>query len=210
MSEPEPEDESGSEGFVDADDANTRVSAQLAGLEGLITRLVTTVEGQNQKLEDQKSAQEDLLRRLTALEAPAPAPAPAAAAVEAAVAAPLTALEARLAKLEQAAAKAKAADADIDPDDDSDYSRTTRGAVSTHQVRPNGVTDKPQLYPLKEGGDEVYRYLFSKKSAAYHEIGTLACALSYFWDCLLGTCSRVGRRSLRSAGMRTPRSLWRL
>ena len=44
------------------------------------------------------------------------------------------------------------------------------------------MTDKPQLYPLKEQGYEVYKYLFSKKNAAYHEIGTLACALSYFWD----------------------------
>jgi hypothetical protein len=94
-----------------------------------------------------------------------------------------TALEARLLALEaKAVAQTKKA-IDVDPDDTLDYVPNYEGrGLNPHQVRPQGVTDKPQLYPLREQGYEVYRYLFSKKNAAYHEIGTLACALSCFWD----------------------------
>ena len=99
------------------------------------------------------------------------------------VAAPaaVTALEARLLALEQktvakAAAEAKAA-ADVDPDDALDYVPYYEGrGLNPHQVRPQGIPDKPQLWPLNEGS-EVYKYLFGKKNAAYHEIGTLACLL---------------------------------
>eukprot|EP01050_Picozoa_sp_SAG11_P005898 SAG11_NODE_434_length_9506_cov_5.089295_3_plen_236_part_00 len=190
-SEPEPEEESDSDGFVDATGSEVaRLSQQLVGLEGLIGRLVGTVEAQNEKFATGAAAQVALVARLDKLEEAVVASPPAAAAAAsvgavAAAAAPLTALEARLLKLEQAAARNKDADGDADPDDELDYVPYYEGrGLNPHQVRPNGVSDKPQLYPLKEGGYEVYKYLFGKKNAAYHEIGTLACALSYFWDAL--------------------------
>jgi hypothetical protein len=173
-------------------DATSALSSQIAGLEGLITRLVSTVEVQNEKLADSATVQASLLARIERVEsggAAVPAVGAAAAAAPAPAPAALTALEARLLALEtKTAAAAKAAKtkaADVDPDDELDYVPYYEGrGLNPHQVRPQGVTDKPQLYPLKEQGYEVYKYLFGKKNAAYHEIGTLACALSYFWDSL--------------------------
>ena len=100
----------------------------------------------------------------------------------------VTALEARLMALIALEKKAVAANKvtktaakDVDPDDELDYVPYYEGrGLNPHQVRPQGVTDKPQLYPLKDGY-AVYKYLFDKKNAAYHEIGTLVCAQSYFW-----------------------------
>ena len=168
-----------------ADPSSAHISTQIAGLENLITRLVGTVEGQNEKIAEATTVQATLLARIARIEergaagaAPA-APAPAAPAV-------VTALEARLIALEKKAVAAdkaaKTAAKDVDPDDELDYVPYYEGrGLNPHQVRPQGVTDKPQLYPLKDGY-AVYKYLFDKKNAAYHEIGTLACALSYFWD----------------------------
>ena len=157
------------------------LSQQIAGLEGLITRLVGTVEGQNEKLTESATVQASLLARLERVEAGGGAA--AAAAAPAAAPAAVTALEARLLALEAKAVAQTKKTADVDPDDSLDYVPYYEGrGLNPHQMRPQGVTDKPQLYPLKEQGYEVYRYLFSKKNAAYHEIGTLACALSYFWD----------------------------
>ena len=157
------------------------LSQQIAGLEGLITRLVGTVEGQNEKLTESATVQASLLARLERVEAGGGAA--AAAAAPAAAPAAVTALEARLLALEAKAVAQTKKTADVDPDDSLDYVPYYEGrGLNPHQVRPQGVTDKPQLYPLKEQGYEVYKYLFSKKNAAYHEIGTLACALSYFWD----------------------------
>ena len=157
------------------------LSQQIAGLEGLITRLVGTVEGQNEKLTESATVQASLLARFEWVEVGGGAA--AAAAAPAVAPAVVTALEARLLALEaKAVAQTKKA-ADVDPDDSLDYVPYYEGrGLNPHQVRPQGVTDKPQLYPLKEQGYEVYKYLFSKKNVAYHEIGTLACALSYFWD----------------------------
>jgi hypothetical protein len=51
-----------------------------------------------------------------------------------------------------------------------------------HAERPRGVTDRPQLYPLTEAASPTYGYLRKKKNAAYHELATTACLLSYKWD----------------------------
>ena len=142
---------------------------------------------QNEKLADSATVQASLLARIARVESGATAGAAAGAAAEAATApappAALSVLEARLLALETktaaAAKSAKTTAADVDPDDELDEGR----GLNPHQVRPQGITDKPQLYPLKNGY-AVYKYLFDKKNAAYHEIGTLACALSYFWDSL--------------------------
>ena len=167
------------------------MSSQIAGVEGLLTRLVGTVEAQNEKLTQSTTAQDSLLARIVRIEERGSAVGSAGASGGApAVTAPsaVTVLEARLLALEQksaakATAAAKAA-ADEDPDDSKDYVSYYEGrGLNPHQVRPQGITDKPQLWPLKEGA-EVYKYLFGKKSATYHEIGTLACVLSYFWDAL--------------------------
>ena len=186
--EPAPElvqEAADNEEVVLADPSSAQISSQIAGLENLITRLVGTVEGQNEKIAEASTVQATLLARIVRIEergaagAAPVAPAPAAPAV-------VTALEARLIALEKKAVAAdkaaKTAAKDVDPYDELDYVPYYEGrGLNPHQVRPQGVTDKPQLYPLKDGY-AVYKYLFDKKNAAYHEIGTLACALSYFWD----------------------------
>ena len=107
-----------------ADPASAKISTQIAGLENLITRLVGTVEGQNEKIAEASTGQATLLARIARIEergaagaAPA-APAPAAPAV-------VTALEARLIALEKKAVAAdkaaKTAAKDVDPDDELDY-----------------------------------------------------------------------------------------
>ena len=145
-----------------ADPSSAQISSQIAGLENLITRLVGTVEGQNEKIAEASTVQATLLARIARIEergaagAAPVAPAPAAPAV-------VTALEARLIALEKKAVAAdkaaKTAAKDVDPDDELDYVPYYEGrGLNPHQVRPQGVTDKPQLYPLKDGY-AVYKYL---------------------------------------------------
>ena len=174
---------------------------QLDRLEQGLGRILGVLEVQGGELVETKEAlvraeaqTSDLLARITALEergAPAPAPAAGAAAAAAAAPAPSppsapSALEARLAELEAkvaATSAAKKAEAEVeDPADLLDYVPYHEGrGLNPHPVRPNGVTDKPQLYRLK-GLYEVYDFLFKNRKAAYHEFGTLAPVLSYLWD----------------------------
>ena len=172
---------------------------QLDRLEQGLGRILGVLEVQGGELVETKEALKraearsgDLLARITALEERgAPAPAPAAGAAAAAAPAPSpppapTALEARLAELEAkvaATSAAKKAEAEVeDPADLLDYVPYHEGrGLNPHPVRPNGVTDKPQLYRLK-GLYEVYDFLFKNRKAAYHEFGTLAPVLSYLWD----------------------------
>ena len=51
-----------------------------------------------------------------------------------------------------------------------------------HPERPRGISDRPQLYQLTEATSPTYGYLRKKKNAAYHELATTACILSYSWD----------------------------
>ena len=95
-------------------------------------------------------------------------------------------LEAKLVALEARLISAEAKKtADVDPEDLLDYVPYHEGRdLNPHAPRPQGTEDKPQLYRLRGLGYEVYDFLRTKKNAAYHELGTSACALSYFWDAL--------------------------
>eukprot|EP01050_Picozoa_sp_SAG11_P008456 SAG11_NODE_747_length_7366_cov_7.215632_6_plen_213_part_00 len=51
-----------------------------------------------------------------------------------------------------------------------------------HPEWPRGISDRPQLYQLTKATSPTYGYLRKKKNAAYHELATTACILSYAWD----------------------------
>ena len=51
-----------------ADPSSTQISTQIAGLENLITRLVGTVEGQNEKIAEASTVQATLLARIVRMQ----------------------------------------------------------------------------------------------------------------------------------------------
>eukprot|EP01052_Picozoa_sp_SAG31_P025814 SAG31_NODE_2289_length_6000_cov_3.020336_1_plen_193_part_00 len=97
-------------------------------------------------------------------------------------AAATTGLSARLTAVESGTVAKPADTKDEDPEEALDYVPYFDGREENpYPLRPRGVTDRPQLYPLGHG-DPVYDHLRKKQNAAYHELGTLEPALSYFWD----------------------------
>eukprot|EP01052_Picozoa_sp_SAG31_P007511 SAG31_NODE_358_length_17033_cov_11.747077_10_plen_154_part_00 len=98
-------------------------------------------------------------------------------------AAAATGLSARLTVVENGSpAKTAATEEkkDEDPADKLDYVPYFDGREENpFPLRPRGVSDRPQLYPLGHG-DAVYDHLRKKQNAAYHELGTLEPALSFF------------------------------
>ena len=168
----------------------------------VLVRILAAAESQKVGLEDLGDQNKTLLGRVAALEVkeaaapavaePEPEPAPALALAPEPAPEPLPrdaqpdpVLQILLQRLDQLEKKLEKKSESEDPDDDLDYVPYHEGrGLNPFPVRSNGVTDKPELYRLNGSNYEVYEYLWKKKNARYHEIGTSACALSYFWDAL--------------------------
>jgi hypothetical protein len=128
-------------------------------LENLITRLVGTVEGQNENIAEASTVQATLLARIARIEERGAAgAAPAAPAPAAPVG--VTALEARLIALEKKAVAAdkaaKTAAKDVDLDDELDYvpyyegrglKRASGGAPSAPQLATTIASSSTTLAP---------------------------------------------------------------
>ena len=174
----------------------------------VLVRILAAVESQKVGLEDLADQNKTLLGRVAALEVkeaaapavaePEPEPAPALALALEPAAEPLPrdaqpdpVLQILLQRLDQLEKKLEKKSESEDPDDDLDYVPYHEGrGLNPFPVRPNGVTDKPQLYRLKGSNYEVYEYLyisvtFFKCIVGTDKLSAIAGIAKRAPDCLL-------------------------